>query len=610
MFDSKKSNSLIIVFLATLLGLIITVIIISLNRGFNFTDEGGFLLSYKNVSIYRGGIYNYHIIITKLTNWLNPGIIEYRWLSLIITILSSFALTIGLYKWLSANIKNENLYKNLILIFCFVSIGNFLFYFAGLQTIHNNTLTNLILQIDSGLILYLFSFNANELIGSKKNIFLILIIGFISAFSFFIKLSTGVVQLLAYLLVFSLYLKDQKQQQIFIVILTLCLGTVIGVLFYFLLFQGYSEWISNFEKEYYILSDHSPILLIKRYFYNILSLIKFSVKNYSWLVIFPLYIVIDQRFPSFFKHKNKHNLRKLVLIFSVVLFIYEIYHFKFYRSTFANSDWINAYFFIIVISLQLLLLYAFCLSKNIILTHFLKINFNKVLIILLLLITPFLGAFGTANPLFLNTLIHCAPWFGVILILLIYLSEHIKSRIILSLFIIIPALVTTSQILDGNTFMPYYSVFNMNKSNFFDQTEQITEIPLLNGIYVDIKSKTFLLELNQLLMNNNYQKGYPILGFHIPGVIYLFEGISPGIPYYYNTNRDCQALECFKLPKNSPIFMITDENPINEGLLNGMKTKGIIFPDNYLLKGEVYFPNTKSMLKVYFPQKYLIQDSL
>ena len=123
-----------------------------------------------------------------------------------------------------------------------------------------------------------------------------------------------------------------------------------------------------------------------------------------------------------------------------------------------------------------------------------------MLIISLLLITPFLGAIGTANPIFLNTLIHSAPWFGVIVILLIYLSEHIKSRLILSLFIIIPSLVTTSQIIDGNTFIPYHSVFfNQNKSNLFQQTEQVDGISLLDGIYVDIGTKTFLIKLKQLL---------------------------------------------------------------------------------------------------------------
>ncbi len=610
MLEHKKINNFILIFLATLLGLIITIIIISLNRGFDFTDEGGFLLSYKYVSIYRGGIYNYHIIITKLTDWLNPGIIEYRCFSLIITILSSFILAIGLCKWLNANYKKNSFYKNFIFIFCFIAIGNFLCCFSGLQTIANNKLTNFLLQVATGLVLYLFSYDSSRLIESKKKLFILSLIGFICVFSFFVKFSTGILQLFAYFLIFFLYVKEQTLKHKLIVIFTLCFGSVLGIFIYFTLFQGYSEWIFNFKKEYFMLSDHSPNLLVNRYYSDILSLIKFSLQYFSWLILFPLFILSKNYFPSCFKYKNGQYLINFVLFFSLVLFIYEIYHFNFYRSTFASVNWINAYFFIIVISLQLFLLFAFGLSKKIVSIHFLKNHFNKVLIIFLLLITPFWGAIGTANPIFLNTLFHSAPWFGVIVILLIYLSEHIKSRIILCLFIVIPSLVTTSQIIDGNTFTPYYSVFNRNKSNLFQQTEQVDGLPLLNGIYIDIETKTFLLELKQLLKNNNFKKGYPIFGFHIPGVIYLLDGISPGMPYYFNNKRDCKAFECFKLQNNPPIIMVTEENPIYDELLNTMKTKGVNYPDDYLLKGEVYFPNTKSMLKVYFPKKYLLHQPL
>jgi len=607
MLEQKKINNPLLIFLATLLGLIITTIIISLNRGFDFTDEGGFLLSYKYVSIYRGGIYNYHIIITKLTNWLNPGIIEYRWFSLIITILSSFILAIGLYKWLSANYQKDSFYKNFIFIFCFIAIGNFLCCFSGLQTISNNKLTNFFLQVDTGLVLYLFSYDSSRLIESKRTLLILSMIGFICAFSFFVKFSTGILQLFAYFLIFILYAKEQTLKHKLIVIFLLCFGCMIGLLTYFTLFQDYSEWIFNFKKEYFMLSDHSPKLLIKHYYYDILSLIKFSVQYFSWLILFPLFILGKNYLPSYFKHKNGQYLINFVLFFSIVFFIFEIYYFNFYRSTFASAYWINAYFFVIVISLQMFLLFAFCLGEKKVSIYFFKKYFNIMLIIILLLSTPFEGAIGTANPLFLNTLFHSASWFGVIVILLISLSDHIKSRIILSLFIIIPSLVTTSQIIDGNTFTPYHAVFfNMNKSNLFQQTEQVDGISLLDGIYVDKDTKTFLIELKQLLKNNNFKKGYPILGFHIPGVIYLLEGISPGVPQYFNEKRDCKAFECFKLQNNPPIIMVTEENPIYDELLNTMKTKGINYPDDYLLKGEVYFSNTKSMLKIYFPKNYLL----
>lgn len=598
------TNNSFVIILATLLFLIVGTLIISLNKGFDFTDEGGFLLSYKNVDIYRGGIYNYHIIIYKLTHWLNPGIITYRWLSILITLFSSIILTGGLFRWVNANFKENSLFKNYFFLFSFISIGNFLFFFPGLQTIHNNTLTNFFLQVSTGLILYLFSIKPSNLTQSNKSVLILLIIGVLCAFSFFVKFPTGILQVTTYLIIFFIYLKKHGLKEKFMVIFPLCTGTAIGILLYFIFFQGLNEWHLNFRKEYNMLSDHSSNILLKRYIFEVLSLIKFSISNFLWLLIFPIFILLKKHLLLKYNSKKFQIFWTLFLYLSIALVIYQIYYFGFYRSTFADSTWINAYFYLILIVFQIVLLLAFEHSKK----WFTKKNFNlkinENLVVFLLIITPFIGAVGTANPIFLNSLAHSATWFGVIVILSIHLSKFIKSKIVISIFILIPSVITTTQIIDGNLNVPYYSLFNKNKSNFFQQNAQINNMPLIEGIYVDVKTKKFLTELNFVLKENNYRKGYPLLGFHIPGVIYLLEGISPGVPYYFNKDRDSKAFDSFKIENNAPIILVTKEQPINDQLLRIMETKGIIFPEDYILKGEVYFPNTNSLLKVYFPENY------
>ena len=72
---------------------------------------------------------------------------------------------------------------------------------------------------------------------------------------------------------------------------------------------------------------------------------------------------------------------------------------------------------------------------------------------------------------------------------------------------------------------------------------------------------TFLfiaLSLHGISLNkNNYKKGYPIFGFDIPGIVYALNGISPGMPYYFNKlTRDCRALQRFVLKNNPPIIML------------------------------------------------------
>jgi hypothetical protein len=583
--------------------IIVSIIVLAINKGFDFTDEGGFLLSYANVDIYTGGIYNYHIIINKLTHWLNPGIITYRILSLIITLFSSYILSKGIYKWILLNYKEQSLFKNFLLIFCFISIGNFLFYFTGVQTIHNNTLTNFIIQTATGLILYSFSIEDTKVIKSGTSFLILLVIGLLCAFSFFIKFSTGILQLLLYFIFLFFYLKKEKIKYKFIAGLILIIGFFFGLFIYFSLFQNYSQWFFNFKTEYKILSDHSPSLLINKYILDIINFFKFSSKYFSWLLLLPIFIRSDSIFS---KIKKKNFLIKIIISLMIILFLYEVYYFKFYRSTFATPTWTNAYFFLIIISFLLILLFFLTYTKNTFFIKSYKANTNKVHIILFLLITPFLGAIGTANPIFLNVLIHSAPWFGVIIILIIEISKYIKYKAILFVFICIPGVVTTLQILDGNLFIPYYSFFNnLNKSNYFDQNEKVKDIYLLNGIYVDKKTKTFLTDLKLIFNKNNFTEKYPIFGFHIPGIVYLLQGISPGMPYYFNAERDYLAFDKFNLNNNPPVFLITDDNPIHSKLLNIINLKGIDFPNGYYLAGEVYFPNRSSNLKVYFPNNLL-----
>jgi hypothetical protein len=417
----KKTNKFLLIFIVLLLGLVIIVIIFSIFRGFDFSDEGGYLLSYKNTNLYQGGIYNYHIIISNLTGFLNPGIKAYRWMTIITNLLSSSVLAFGLYKWLKSNNKKTNVYLNFIFIFSFVAIGNTL---CASGTINNNRLTNIILQVVTGLILYLCSFDILKLIEPKR-VFILSTIGFLCVYCFFIKFSTGIFQLTSYFMFFLIYSRGQSSKFKSIVIISIILGAIIGFLSYFSFFQSFSEWVLNYKKEYVMLSDHTPGFLINRYYRNFISFFQFSLLYYSWLLVFPIFILLKNHFPSFTKFKYYNSVINFSLLLSIFIFLYEIYYFKLYRSNFAKVDWINAYLLIIIITFQICLLAIFELRnfrKNSI-----KIFFNRIFIIILLLVTPFFGAIGTANPIFLNASIHSALWFCTILILIVYLNKYIHT---------------------------------------------------------------------------------------------------------------------------------------------------------------------------------------
>ncbi|MCP9199879.1 hypothetical protein MKO06_08180 [Gramella sp. GC03-9] len=590
-------------FLASLFGVIFIILTISINRGFDFTDEGGFLLSYKNVETYRGGIYNYHIIINKLTEWLKPGLIAYRWFSIVITLVSSLILTMGLYRWLNNFYRKDRLFLKFLFLFFYTSIGNFLFYFPGILTIYNNTLTNFFLQASTGIVLILFARDGRRSL-DLKNITLLFSLGLFSIFSFFVKFPTGVIQIGLYPLIIFFYFYQRSLIEKLNLIFIFFLGVFTGALAYFSIFQAASEWYINFFREYNILSDHSSTILLKGYLFEFYAFIIFVIKYFSWLVLIPLLIVFQNKFNGKINSVKLRVLRIFILFSFFSVLIGELFYFGFHRSMFTNQNWVNTYFYLMVIILQIILLGTLVLRKNGNIRQLLSDHFKKILVISLLIVSPFIGALGTANPIFANSLIHSASWFAVYLILSVHLTAIINKQLIFLIFILLPALITTSQIVDGNLFSPYYSVFNQNKSDFFRQTEKVENIPQLDQIYVDEKTKTFLTQLKEILDKNNFKDGDPIIGFHVPGVVFLLNGISPAVPYYYNKERDAMAFRTLYSQDQLPIILLPGNKSINDKLLTAMQNKGISFPGEYNEVGEVYFPNEDSNLKVYFPKNY------
>ena len=164
-------------------------------------------------------------------------------------------------------------------------------------------------------------------------------------------------------------------------------------------------------------------------------------------------------------------------------------------------------------------------------------------------------------------------------------------------------MVTMSILYDGQFVRPYYSVFNNNKSNYFDQTESVNGYPLLNGIKVDKQNKHFLEELNGIFIENSFKRGNDIFGYGIPGLVYLLEGRSPGMPWFYNKPRDLGAMDKYHFNKDLPVFLVLENEPVDDDLLTVIRSKGINFPADYDLKGKVFYPNRLCMLNVYFPKE-------
>ncbi len=580
---------------------IITTIYFTNNKGFNFSDEGGFLLSYKNPTIYKGGIYNFHLIVNHFTNWINPTILMYRWLTFYLLLVTSYFLYIGMKQFINSRYPNSQVVTTNLYLFAIIFVSTFIFYFLGLNIIYNNTLTHFSIVSSTGIILFLLT--QNKFIFNKKTIIWILILGVLLVISFFTKFSTAILQFIIYFFIFLIFFIRNHSLSLFIKFLSYFFASItLAITYYFIFIQSYSDWIKLFKSEYSILSDHSPLILINQYIYQFLAFINFSVKYFSWIFLYFLFINI--------KYKTSHNslIIKIIkisfLILSISFLIYEIFFFKYHISTLSLKPYNNAYIYLYFILLTLVLILSFKVKEK----EKIKISplSTNYLIYFLLFSTPFIGSVGTANSLFLNVLWHGSTWICLIIILAIYLSKYLKSNLIPNFIIVGILFLTASQVIDGNIFHPYYSIsYNyFNPANALKQNYEVKEISKLKNIKVDIKTKKFLKELKSKLEDNGFKKGMPIICYSYPGIVYLMDGISPGVPYLFNAERDILGFKLFNSKKHVTPFVLTSMNSeLSPSLKKEMANKGIKYPEKYTLQDSVFFPNSGNYIRIYKPNQ-------
>jgi hypothetical protein len=137
---------------AWLLGVVAVLMLLFLlwavDKGFDITDEGLYLLVYRYpVEYSNAGVTFFHLIISKLLSAESVSIIGYRLAGLAAGILSALLLAGGLWHWLNRNGKTTAL--SFWLLFGTFVIGSFLHYSILPRTIsYNDLFVNSLVDID------------------------------------------------------------------------------------------------------------------------------------------------------------------------------------------------------------------------------------------------------------------------------------------------------------------------------------------------------------------------------------------------------------------------------------------------------------------------------
>jgi hypothetical protein len=586
MLNLKEKNSSIIMknclsltFLS--FSIIIAVILVySIDKGYDFSDESCFLLNLNYPEKYPGGIYNYHLIFLHFFGFLPKSIILFRLYGILILLSGTVILFFGLRKFINSN--NGSFQFRSLDLFNLAFVSSFLFFCVNIYTINNNILSQFFLLIVSSILLYFASLEILNF--SLKNIFLIIVISIVSILFFFNKFSTAcILFFITNSLFIGLFFKKNKMNLLKLLLLFV-FSSLLTLQYYFTFIQSYESWIYLFNKELFILSDHKPSHLINQYFTQIISFILFFLKFYSWIFCYPIiYYLISKKIIKV----SKKLIFFLQLTF-ILIYLLSLYYFKYYECTLRMGPFNHAFIYLINVFL-FFSLFLIDQKKN--------IKSKDILLIVFLLILPFVGSIGTANNLFLNALFHGFSW----VILVVFFVSKISMFKKLNLFLLLILIsITTSQTISGIIQFPYYSFsFNYgNKTNLFDENQKVNSIPHLKDLYINPKNKVFLEKLNAMFIKHKLHKR-PIICYYYPGIPFLMNGYSPGPNFYFSTERDAKG---YSYLKGNPPPVIIEHKPISVDLIKVLESKNINFPSDYLLVDSIYFYNPNCYLKIFKPK--------
>jgi len=234
----KVTTSILLIFpICTLL-----VLIWGINKGFDFTDESYYLLGYdfpteNNTSRF------FQPVTSLLFAWLNPGILGYRIIRLVLTLFASLVFANGFWRLCCATNRNVNF----LTVLAITTSGSLLSYSLFPVSLSYNSWTLINMLLIAG-----FIFNWISLVKARsspnKKLRILLFVGLIIGLQFFVKFSAAGAYLFSMVLLIIIIQKNDgiKWSEILPSILALMGGIFSFMIIYFTCVESIFLWKEKF----------------------------------------------------------------------------------------------------------------------------------------------------------------------------------------------------------------------------------------------------------------------------------------------------------------------------------------------------------------------------
>lgn len=555
----------------------------ALNKGFDITDEGFYLLSYGYPSEYTSNTTSFHLFVSKILPAPKVSIIGYRVASLVVVLFSAGVFSWGLRRWVAARLGAVIPWSWVLPL---LVIGSMLQYAVSARPINYNGLNSLAIAFFASAVLYYLAASSRAasagLVGG----------GLAMGLDAFVKLSSSGIVLASGALVLIFSLAPPLQFKVVVrPLLLIGIGFLAGIGIFALFILPLPVWYQGFHHETEILLKgmYNPSLLL-RYLSDAYPVFRTLVYPFGIVAALAGAWVYYQA-----RGLNKFWQHLAILTAALALLFFEAYRTGLYKNTHLNynrsSVWLLGP---IVVAGAMLLAARMCYGRQLPLGEG-NSSWRLWLVPLWLLVLPFAAALGTVNKIFNNAMLDAMYWVALLVVLHQLLPPPVRylrgARLAL---LVLPAMAVAEQTTYGMLWAPYLQLENM-----FGQHTPITiGAPLKSAeLLVDAPSAAFIQGIGTAMRGAGFHAGGPILSLYdAPGLVYALGGISPGNAWYpgfeHQDIRNCDALDKTRLDLHRA-FLLVNQKP-SSLIIACMAEHGLHFPADYVLIHQAMSPFSRS----------------
>jgi len=562
-------------------------------RGFDLIDGGYYYLTYKFPADVADTHTSFHLIAGMIFRGLGENIVAFRLTSWALALGSAGILGVALINYIRRAHPGHDVQLPATAVFFSAVISAFATYTPVPAALTYNSLNSILLVLGIALLLD----GAGRIISAdpsdrRFSLIELAAVGAVAAVQLFIKPTTAILfggAVFGFVVLSPAIAARLKQR----VLLLACGAVVLGLATFLLVLGSWTAFTSRFAT-FFSISKNAAFTgdLLTRLAKDSSDLVDLLARDLRLVGPLLLVLGVAARFvsPPIRRAFTQWSFAGVIALWITLLISAQIWHgaHLYYAEAAITRLWFEA---VLITGFATVL--AMEKPQN------WRLTIHSVLLWTILVILPFAGAFGSTNPLYLNSSLQAPLWLAAATLPL--LAGGRLGLFSTGLLLVACSGIATTQLFNGQIIHPYSMTNDLRNQNTPTIIGQSGSVLLL-----DKPTSQFIETTQEILKKNDFQPGGDIFAFfNLPGLVYAVGGRSPVVPWYFGriyVNNPVEEIYIRNAgaQRRAHAWVITQADAPNfrQHYLNA----NFNFPDDYLEVGALKNPATGMDIRIWKPR--------